>query len=219
MKIHPKGFSTITLFSLVMLLFTSFLSTSLNLSYPYKLIPWGIMLILIIGFLLFFRNPQRELTVDPLSIISAADGKVVAIERRMEKEYFHEERLVIAVFMSIYDVHVNTVPIAGKVVYTKHHPGKNYPAINPKSSDLNERYTTVITSGQTSLLVRQIAGIAARRIHLSVTEGDTVKQGQELGIIKLGSRVDIYLPTEVEVVTKIGEQVTAGQSILARFPS
>ncbi|PIE88086.1 MAG: phosphatidylserine decarboxylase family protein [Bacteroidetes bacterium] len=219
MKIHPQGRSTITLFSLVVLLFTSFLSTSLALPYPYNLIPWGIDIVLVVGFILFFRNPQRALTIDPRAIVSAADGKVVSIEKRMEEEYFHEERLVIAVFMSIYDVHVNTTPIAGKVSYTRHHPGKNYPAINPKSSDLNERYSTVITSDQTSLLVRQIAGIAARRIHSSIAEGDTVAQGQELGIIKLGSRVDIYMPLEMEVVTRVGERVTAGQSVLARIPS
>lgn len=215
MKVHKKGISTILIFSLFLLIFVSFLTTGLSIKSPYNIMLWVLAGIALLFFSMFFRKPSRKPHIDPNAIISAADGKIVAIEKVYEKEYFMEERTVISVFMSIYDVHVNTIPVKGKVAYTKHHPGKNYPAINPKSSELNEMYSTVVKSDSVSLLVRQIAGIAARRIHLSVKEDDMVEQGNELGIILLGSRVDIFIPTDMKINVKIGDKVTAGQSVLA----
>ncbi len=215
MKIHSKGLSTIAFFAMFVVLFLSFLSTGINIQSPYSIILWGFGGIAILLFSMFFRYPNRKPDINPNAILSAADGKVVAIEKVYEKEYFMEERLVVSVFMSVYDIHVNFIPVEGEIIYTKHHPGKNYPAINPKSSKMNEMFSIVIKSDKTSLLVRQIAGIAARRIHLSVEQGDIVNQGDELGLIKLGSRVDIYMPINSKINVKINDKVKAAKSVLA----
>jgi phosphatidylserine decarboxylase len=215
MKIHPKGISVILLFMMLVILIISLLTALTSFDSTYNVLIWSAGGIFVLLFSMFFRYPVRKPFHNTNAILSAADGKVVAIEKVYEKEFFLKEMQVISVFMSIYDVHVNFLPIDGKIVYTKHHPGKNYPAINPKSSELNEMYSTVIKNDRTSILVRQIAGIAARRIHVSVSEEDNVTQGDELGLIKLGSRVDIFLPTDMKVNVKLHDKVVAGQSVLA----
>ncbi len=215
MKIHPKGKSTLFTFSLFLILLASLSTTAFAFGETLLYFIWIFVGILILLFSMFFRYPERQPFIDPNAIVSAADGKVVAIEKVDEKEYFMEERIVISVFMSIYDVHVNTIPADGEIIYTKNHPGKNYPAFNPKSSELNEMTSTVLRNEKCSILIRQIAGIVARRIYQRVNIGDIVKQGDELGLIKLGSRVDIFLPTDVTVNVKINDKVTAGQSVLA----
>jgi phosphatidylserine decarboxylase len=143
----------------------------------------------------FFRVPtNRKTTIEKDAVVSAADGEVVVIEEVEEKEYFHDKRIQISIFMSAYNVHVNWFPMNGVVSYYKYHPGKKLFAINPKSSELNERNTLVVKDEQgREVLFRQIAGVMARRIICHVDKGATAKVGEEFGLIRFGSRVDFFL--------------------------
>jgi len=169
---------------------------------------------------MFFRSPKRN--VNPADyegyLISPADGRVIKIENTMEKEYFKKEMLKVSIFMSITNVHLNRIPVSGKVVYQKYHPGKNMVAFNPKSSNFNERNTIVVENKNgKQILLRQIAGTIARRIRYYVKEGDVVTMGQELGFIKFGSRVDIFLPPETELIVKKNQAVKANRTIIAKI--
>jgi phosphatidylserine decarboxylase len=157
----------------------------------------------------FFRVPSRTFLVDPLAITSPCDGKVVVIEEVYEPEYFKDKRLQVSIFMSPLNVHNNLYPMQGVVEYVKYHPGKFLVAWHPKSSTENERSTVVIKNGNTPILMRQIAGALARRIVTYSKQGDVVEQNDEMGFIKFGSRVDLYLPLGTTVnVNK--EQVVQG---------
>ena len=166
----------------------------------------------------FFRNPERTVIPDNQLIISPADGKVVVIEEVKEEEYFKDKRIQLSIFMSPLNVHVNRYPVSGLVTYFKYHPGKYLVAWHPKSSLLNERSTVVLKceNGQ-EILVRQIAGAVARRIVPYSEEGRQVIQGSELGFIKFGSRVDIFLPPGTNIGVKIGDKVTGNKSVIARW--
>jgi len=167
--------------------------------------------------LFFFRKPERKLVPDPLLIYAPADGKVVVMEETFEKEYFKDIRLQISIFMSPFNMHSNRYPISGKVSYVKYHPGKKIVAWSPKSSELNERSTVVVESENgTEILVRQVAGAVARRIVTYSHKGDAVHQGDELGFIKFGSRVDIFFPGGTRVNVQMFQQVKANRTIIAR---
>ena len=147
-----------------------------------------------------------------------ADGTVVALERVREDEYFHDERLKISIYMSALNVHLNRVPVSGKVVYTRYHPGKYLVAFHPKASELNERNTVVFEDAQgRPILVRQIAGILARRIVSYMNTGDHVQAGDELGFIKFGSRCDVFLPLDAQVQIQMQDRIKGGETILARL--
>ncbi|MCB0644026.1 MAG: phosphatidylserine decarboxylase family protein [Phaeodactylibacter sp.] len=166
----------------------------------------------------FFRNPKRPLPVeDPQKIYSPADGKVVVIERQEESEFLQEQCLQISIFMSTWNVHANRNPIPGEVVYLQHHPGTYLVAWHPKSSTENERFTTAIRNEQATIVFRQIAGAVARRIRNYLKVGEHVQQGAQMGFIKFGSRVDIFLPPDAEVRVAIGQQVKAGMDVLAKI--
>jgi phosphatidylserine decarboxylase len=151
-------------------------------------------------------------------IFSSADGKVVAIEEVMETEYFNEKRLQVSVFMSVVNVHVNWYPITGKLMYNHHKPGRFYPAYLPKSSEENERNSIVVKDKKgREVMVRQIAGLLARRIIAKDKPGIDVKQGNELGMIKFGSRVDFFLPLNAKVQVKIGDIVRGNKTLVAKF--
>ena len=166
----------------------------------------------------FFRNPLRKITVAPKSVLSPADGTIVAIEETTENEYFKDKRLQVSVFMSIYNVHINWIPVPGEVTYFKHHKGHFMAAYLPKSSTLNERATTVIRMADgTEVLVRQIAGAVAKRIITYSTVGKQVTQQDELGFIRFGSRVDLYLPVGTKVNVELRQEVIGSQTILAEF--
>lgn len=169
------------------------------------------------GFVLqFFRNPNRNTPINQNAIFSPADGKVVVIEETQEKEYLDSARIQISIFMSPLNVHANRHPVSGKVLYYRYHSGKYLVAWHPKSSELNERNTIVVENPLgIPILIRQIAGAVARRICCYLTEGQEVKQGTELGFIKFGSRVDVFLPIGSDIKVKIGDKVTAGESLLA----
>ena len=143
---------------------------------------------------------------------------MVVIEEVTENEYFHDKRIQVSIFMSVYNVHINRYPISGRVVYSRYHPGEYLVAWHPKSSELNERSSVVLKdSAGHEVLVRQIAGAVARRIVTYATDGSEVEQGKELGFIKFGSRVDLFLPPGTEVTVKIGEKVKGNRSVIGKW--
>jgi phosphatidylserine decarboxylase len=166
--------------------------------------------------LYFFRNPERTVFPDENAIYAPADGKIVVIEQMIEREYFNEQRIQISIFMSPLNVHVNRVPVSGKVMYFKYHEGNYKVAWHPKSSILNERTSVVLknSNGQ-ELLLRQIAGAMARRIVCYAKEGNSMQQGQDLGFIKFGSRVDILLPLNSKIKVNIGDHVRGNKTVIA----
>lgn len=174
------------------------------------------MLCLLSSVVCFFRNPVRRkaVTVDN-GIIAPADGTVVAIEKVHEPEYFKGERLQVSIFMSIYNVHKNFIPFSGKVDYYKHHSGNYHRAILPKSSSENERSSIVIKGDKVRILMRQVAGAMARRVVSYLKEGDDLEQGQELGFIKFGSRVDLFLPLDADVKVKLGDKTVGSRTLIA----
>jgi phosphatidylserine decarboxylase len=178
----------------------------------------GISLVLLIIVLQFFRNPSITPTLGENLVISPADGKVVVIEEVEETEYFKGKRLQISVFMSPFNVHVNRNPIGGLVKYFKYHPGLYLVAWHPQSSPENERTTTVIESKSgVEVLFRQIAGALAKRIVWYVKEGQYVAQADEMGFIKFGSRVDIYVPVGTKVNVQLNQVVKGGRTVLAEL--
>src|ERR1035437_2753889 len=180
----------------------------------------GILLIIILQF---FRNPSRKIIFNEKNIIAPADGKVVVIEEVFEDEYFHDKRLQISIFMSPFNVHVNRYPVGGKISYFKYHPGKYLVAWHPKSSTENERTTVVVSTLSSGrgvggdVLFRQIAGALARRIVFYGKENEEVKQGNECGFIKFGSRVDLFFPLGTKLNVKLNEVVKGGESVIAQF--
>jgi phosphatidylserine decarboxylase len=188
--------------------------------YNIPLLFWGINVIFFLlwfWIIWFFRMPHRTFHAGDDLVIAPADGKVVVIEETDEPEYFKDRRLQISIFMSPLNVHVNRSPIDGVVKYMKYHPGKYLVAWHPKSSTENERTTLVVEGRTAPVLLRQIAGALARRIKFYVKEGDTLKQHQEFGFIRFGSRVDIYLPLGTKVDVRIGQAVKGGMDVIARL--
>ncbi|MEX0968074.1 MAG: phosphatidylserine decarboxylase family protein [Bacteroidia bacterium] len=174
--------------------------------------------ILVVFLFSFFRDPARTVPLNENHVIAPADGKVVVIEKVHEKKYFNEERIQVSIFMSPLNVHINRVPISGKVVFDSYDAGKYLVAWHPKSSELNERTTVVIeNSNNQQILLRQIAGALAKRIVLYLKKGMHVEQGQEMGFIKFGSRVDIFLPLDANVRVALNEKVTGGETVLAEI--
>ena len=217
MTIHKEGYRMLTLLAIAVVA-TTFGAVRFfpELKWLHFLVGIGGGIIFLI-FLQFFRSPKRNWVTSSRSIICPADGRVVAIEEVEEPEYFNgEKRLQVSVFMSPLNVHLNRYPISGRVAYSKYHPGKFLVAWHPKSSTENERNTVVVeTEFGVSVLIRQIAGFVARRIVWYCHEDDNVKQGDELGFIKFGSRVDLFLPLDAVIKVEIDEKVQGGISVLA----
>jgi phosphatidylserine decarboxylase len=215
MYLHKEGFKLI----LISILLFSGLAFLVGYFTAYS----GIVFYLVLAFCIvmlylviqFFRVPKRKFIINDSVLISPADGKLVVIEKIVEKEYFNDERIQLSVFMSPLNVHVNWYPTGGKVCYVKYHPGKFLVAWDPKSSTENERSTVVINDGKNEIMVRQIAGAVARRIVCYSKVGDEVRQGDELGFIKFGSRVDIILPVSYTVNGKLNSAVQGLLSVLA----
>ena len=167
----------------------------------------------------FFRDPKRKaISSSANELLASADGKVVIVKEVEENEYLHSKAIQVSVFMSLFNVHVNYYPVAGRIVYYKYHPGDYLVAWHPKSSEKNERTTVVVeTESGTKVLFRQVAGYIARRIVCYAKEGDTVAAGRQLGFIKFGSRVDFFLPVDSEVLVKVGDKVSACRTVVARL--
>lgn len=218
MKFHKEGYPTL----LITILFSTILISIAKVAYPeYAIAHWfayllsGFLLIVVIQF---FRNPTREHNINENAIIAPADGAVVVIEETEETEFFKDKRIQVSIFMSPINVHVNRYPIAGDVTYAKYHAGKFLVASLPKASTENERTTVVVKHNNgKSILFRQVAGALARRIVMYSKEGDKATQCGEMGFIKFGSRVDLYLPLDAKLKVKIGDVVTGSKSIIAEF--
>lgn len=166
----------------------------------------------------FFRNPNRVINKVDNGVLSPADGTVVNIQEVYEPEYFKDTRIIISIFMSAHNVHVNSYPIDGTVEYIGYHPGKYLIAKRPKSSTDNEHNSVVVKQDDYHVvLFRQIAGFVARRIVCYAEEGMKVSQGEEMGMIKFGSRVDVFLPLDAQISVQIGSKVRSKKSVLAYF--
>ncbi len=216
MTIHKEGYKSIAIATLVFVILNLLSFFFISASAP--LISW-IIFVGLLGLLLFiisfFRLPNRTHTFGDDKVICPADGKVVVIEEVFDEEYFHDKRLQVSIFMSPANVHVNRNPISGEVVYSKYHKGKYLVAWHPKSSTENERHSVVLKTGNTEILVKQIAGALAKRIVNYLKTGLKVKQNEELGFIKFGSRVDLLLPVGTEVNVQLGQAVKGGVDVLA----
>ena len=212
---HKEGHYIITV-SFIITAMINLLSRSFidNITLIYSI---GIVTIIILVLILqFFRNPQRKAKNNDNIIISPVDGKVVAIEKVYEKEYFKDERIQISIFMSPLNVHVTRYASSGKIKFSKYHPGKYLVAWHPKSSEKNERTTVVIENNIFGeILYRQIAGAVARRIVNYAKVGDEVVQGTDAGFIKFGSRVDLFLPLDSKIKVELDQFVKGAEDIIA----
>ncbi len=168
--------------------------------------------------LAFFRDPTRTGPRQQSLVIAPADGKVVSVEETDEPEYLGGKATKISVFMNVFSVHVNRHPITGTVEYRDYRPGKFVNATLDKASELNERMSLGVRGEHGSVMIRQIAGLIARRIVTDHAPGDVVQQGERLGLIRFGSRVDTFVPPSVRVRVRPGDRVVAGQTILAEWP-
>lgn len=215
MKIHPEGKTYIILSGFLFLITLVLYLTLGGIGGIILLLAATILFALVINF---FRNPARPVAPDSRIILSPADGKVVTIEKVWEPEYYDDERWQISIFMSPLNVHVNRFPISGTITHYTYHQGKYLVAWHPKSSTENERNTIVIENHQgQSILLRQIAGAVARRIVCRLKPGMQVQQGDELGFIKFGSRVDVYLPQDAVILVQPNQLVKGNVDVLARW--
>lgn len=215
MKLHKESTGTIIVASIVFALLT-FLSV-------YFLKEWSLLIIIplliIYGLVFwFFRVPQRDILDHKENVIAPVDGKVVMIKEVEEDEFIKGKAIQISIFMSPLNVHICRYPVSGKVIYKKYHPGKYLVAWHEKSSTENERTTVAIESLTNHKVVfRQIAGYVARRIVFYCNEGDAAKAGHEFGFIKFGSRMDVFLPLDTEIVCKIGDKTKGGIDVIAKM--
>ncbi len=218
MSIHKEGYKILGFGFIALLVLNIIIQVLWG---DLEILKWGffaLSFMLYVFLLFFFRWPERALEPDHGLIYAPADGKVVVIEETEENEYFKDLRLQVSIFMSPFNVHSNRYPVSGKIKYVRYHPGSYMVAWHPKSSELNERSSIVIeTIEGTEILVRQIAGAVARRIVTYAKENQDVMQGDELGFIKFGSRVDIFLPLGTEIEIPILQQVRANKDIIAKI--
>jgi len=217
MKIHRQGYKIILFTFLIYTVILFVIINYLNV----LVLSLAIFAVFLFSFLLiiwFFRIPRRILTNNENFIYAPADGKIVAIEEIKEEEYFLDTRIQISIFMSPLNVHVNYYPVSGTIEYLKYHKGKYLVGWHPKSSTQNERSTIVIKNDKNvSILIRQIAGAVARRIITNSIKGERIKQGDELGFIRFGSRVDVILPSNTKVLTSINNKVRGKKTVIASF--
>ncbi|MFM6983303.1 MAG: phosphatidylserine decarboxylase family protein [Chitinophagaceae bacterium] len=215
MLIHREGYKIIMMTMLILAGINIAVLSGFGEEHLVSKIVLSLSLVFFILIVQFFRNPFRNTVINENHVIAPADGKVVVIEEVEEPEYFKDKRRQVSIFMSPVNVHVNRNPIAGIVKYAKYHPGKYLVAWHPKSSTENERTTVVIAGSKAEVLFRQIAGALAKRIVYYVKEGDKVEQGSEMGFIKFGSRIDIYLPLDATINVKLDQKTRGGETVVA----
>jgi phosphatidylserine decarboxylase len=214
-RIHKEGYASLLVIAVVCILLLFVGQYTPNFISIILLI---ISIFLFVTVLQFFRNPKRIVLIKDDNLVYApADGKVVVMEQTEENEYFHDKRLMISIFMSPINVHVNRNPIGGIVEYSKYHPGKYLVAWHPKSSTENERTTVVINNGKSKVLFRQVAGALAKRIVNYLEAGQQVVQGADMGFIKFGSRVDVYLPLDAKIKVHLNEVVKGNITVIAEL--
>lgn len=213
---HREGYKIIMISMLIfvgLLLLTDKFVTHLWLNKTIMVV----LLLLFVLILQFFRNPKRYTNQNSDEIIAPVDGKLVVIEEVQEKEYFKDKRRQISIFMSPLNVHVTRYPTSGVINFSKYHPGKYLVAWHPKSSEENERTTIVVENNSVGeILYRQIAGALARRIVNYAEKGEQVTQGDDAGFIKFGSRVDVFIPLDMEVNVTLNQKIKGGETVLAR---
>jgi phosphatidylserine decarboxylase len=216
MRLHREGFTIIFVTTLVLL----------GLNYGVQALAGeglisqiflGLSLVFFVLVVQFFRNPSRNTPQGEGLIIAPADGKVVVIEEVEEPEYFKDKRKQVSIFMSPVNVHVNRAPVTGKVLYYKYFKGKYLVAWHPKSSTENERTTVVMEENGKQVLFRQSAGALARRIVCYVKPGVELNRGDEYGFIKFGSRIDLYLPLDTEILVDLNQKTVGGETIIAKW--
>lgn len=220
-RLHHEGTSTLIVGFIVFAALNALVYYLTKFSCPMVSYTFaGITTIIYLVIVNFFRCPIRHYEDDDTDglIIAPADGKIVVIEEVEENEYFHDRRLMVSIFMSLFNVHANWAPCDGKVKLVRHHDGRFKAAWLPKASTENERSTVVITaSNGQDILVRQVAGAMARRIVTYLREGDECEIDEHMGFIKFGSRVDIYLPIGTKVDVELGQRTTGNETIIARL--
>ncbi len=218
MKIHKEGYRSIAVAALLFGIINLFSFHYLGINYEWLALLFFIVTLLLFLFIIsFFRLPNRSLSIHDNQIICPADGKVVVIEEIMEEEFFKDRRIQVSIFMSPANVHVNRNPISGDVLYSQYHKGKYLVAWHPKSSTENERHSVVIENENGQLLVKQIAGALAKRIVNYLTPSMAVAQGNEMGFIKFGSRVDVLLPLDADIKVQLNQKVKGGVTVLATW--
>ncbi|HQV96172.1 MAG TPA: phosphatidylserine decarboxylase family protein [Saprospiraceae bacterium] len=216
MTIHKEGYPTL-LFSFIFLAIINIVVHT----YLYPLFPFFafISIILYLFLISFFRRPDRSVSIlSDTDILSPCDGKVVVIEQVYEPEFLKADCLQVSVFMSPLNVHINWHPINGEILYSKYHPGKFLAAWNPKASTENERTTVAYGVRTNKIVLRQVAGALARRIVCYAKSGNQATQGGEMGFIKFGSRVDLYLPLDTKLNVQLDQVVTGNRTVLATLP-
>lgn len=217
MRIHKSGTKTIVVnfifwVAVVALLWLFCSSTALNVTLS------AVALGMTVFMVAFFRIPDREIAADPSAVIAPADGRIILIKEVDEDEYFHDRRIRVSIFMSFFNVHVNWYPVSGQIRYVRYHPGGKTFAMHAKSSESNEHSSVVIrTGGGTEIMYRQIAGIVARRIVCDAEPGGSCEQGSQCGLIKFGSRVDIFLPPDSTLLVRRGDPVRGQITAIARI--
>ncbi len=218
MTLHREGFKIIGVTAALLLLLnlaTEYFTPGVEWLHTVLLVISAVFFLIIVQF---FRVPKRKPTLGDNLVVAPCDGKVVVIEEVVENEYFGEPRRQISIFMSPLNVHVNWNPVAGVVRYFRYHPGLYLVAWHPKSSTDNERTTTVIRNAQgTDILFRQIAGALARRIRWYIQENQAVTQSEEMGFIKFGSRVDVFVPLDAEVKVGLQDKTKGSVTVLAEL--
>lgn len=218
MTIHKEGYKTIAVATSIFAVINLISFYTLSASVP---VVSGIIFVVTLGLLLFlisfFRIPARQYTIQENAIVAPCDGKVVVIEEVQADEYFSDRRIQVSIFMSPLNVHVNRNPVAGEVMYSQYHKGKYLVAWHPKSSTENERHSVVYRKNGKEILVKQIAGALAKRIVNYLSPGQTVKQADEMGFIKLGSRVDLLLPLDAKIHVNLGDKPRGGVTIIASW--
>ena len=214
---HKEGYKIIIISMAIFVGLIFLIDAIVPIEWLRKLISILLLFIFVI-ILQFFRNPKRT-TIENLSqIIAPVDGKVVVIEEVVEKEFFKDKRKQVSIFMSPLNVHVTRYPISGKIIFSKYHPGKYLVAWHPKSSEENERTTIVVENNTVGkILYRQIAGALARRIVNYAKENEKAVQGKDAGFIKFGSRIDLFLPLDMNINVILNEKVKGGESIIASY--
>ncbi len=216
MKIHKAGYSVI----LVVLIIMSIINGSLYAinANSYIVYPIFITSLLIFLFVVrFFRQPNRKIVYGDDFVIAPADGKIVVIEDVDETDFIKEKRIQVSIFMSVWSVHINWFPMLGKVLSSEHFSGRYMAAWLPKSSTENERAVIVLDTKHGKVLIRQIAGALARRIITYAKANINIEQGDQLGFIRFGSRVDILLPETFKINAKLGDMVTGGLTKIAEI--
>lgn len=218
MTIHREGYQTIGITALIFGVLNVASFSLLSTTLPWLAIVIFLVTLLLLLFIIsFFRIPNRTHTINEKQLICPADGKVVVIEETIDEEYFKDKRLQISIFMSPANVHVNRNPMSGEVIYNQYHKGKYLVAWHPKSSTENERWSVVVKNHYGTILYKQIAGALAKRICNYTAVGQQVKQCDEYGFIKFGSRVDILLPVGTKVNVAMNQVVKGGVTVLASW--